>query len=141
MQITISPAVLKELEYMVQLHQEHGAPNPMESVEQLVGFVLASVADGSRRPGAWERGMLEQMGLIAECEAHQVYRRDYGPPPDLQKRAEAIEYGRASVALEGFQQSPEYTAIAARFAAGEIGPEEFGREVDKLAARSAGGDA
>ncbi len=141
MQITISPAVLKELEYMVKLHQEHGAPNPMDSVEQLVGFVLASVADGSRRPGAWERGLLEQMGLIAEGEAHQVYRRDYGAPADLQKRAEAVDYARASVGLEGFEQSPEYTAIASRFAAGEIGQEEFGREVDKLADRSAGDDA
>ncbi|EJE6497446.1 hypothetical protein LWQ05_003866 [Salmonella enterica] len=80
MQITINPEVLKELEYIVQLHQQHGAPNQMESVEQLVGFVLASVADGSRRPGAWERGMLEQMGLVANCEEHNDYRAHYGQP-------------------------------------------------------------
>jgi hypothetical protein len=78
MQITIHPEVLKELEYIVALHREHGAPNPQESVEALVGYVLSAVADGSRRPGAWERGMLEQMGLIAECPEHQVYRPGYG---------------------------------------------------------------
>ncbi|MEY2151132.1 hypothetical protein AB7849_09455 [Rhodanobacter sp. 115] len=80
MQITIQPGVLKEFEYMVKLHSEHGAPNKVESVEELVGFVLASVADGSRRPGAWERGMLEQMGLIAETPEHQVHRASYGEP-------------------------------------------------------------
>jgi len=78
-QIDLNPEVLKELEYIVALHKQHGAPNPMESVEQLVGFVLASVADGSRRPGAWERGMLEQMGLVADCDEHQQYRAHYGP--------------------------------------------------------------
>ncbi|ECE2890369.1 hypothetical protein C6K41_22045 [Salmonella enterica] len=82
MQVTINPEVLKELEYMVSLYQKHGAPNPMESVEQLVGFVLASVADGSRRPGAWERGMLEQMGLVADCDEHHQYRASYGAPAD-----------------------------------------------------------
>lgn len=73
MQITIAPDVFQELEYIVRLHREHGAPNPMESVEQLVAFVLASVADGSRRPGSWERQLLEMMGLVAETDAHQVH--------------------------------------------------------------------
>lgn len=78
--MTIPPAVLPELQYIVQLHKAHGAPNPIECVEDLVTFVLASVADGSRRPGAWERGMLEQMGLIADTPLHHVYRASYGPP-------------------------------------------------------------
>ena len=42
-----------------QLHARYGAPNPMPSVEALACYVLASIADGSRRPGAWERQMLE----------------------------------------------------------------------------------
>jgi hypothetical protein len=89
MQVTIHPEVLKELEYIVALHQQHGAPNPMASVESLVAFVLASVADGSRRPGAWERGMLEQMGLIAECDEHNIYRAHYGPAQPTKGKTDA----------------------------------------------------
>jgi len=79
MKIEIHPEALKEFEHMVSLHQQCGAPNPMGSVEDLIGFVLASVADGSRRPGSWERQMLEQMGLVADCSEHQDYRSQYGP--------------------------------------------------------------
>ncbi len=50
----------------------------MDSVEELVNYILASVADGSRRPGAWERQMLEMMGLVANSDAHGQYRSDYG---------------------------------------------------------------
>lgn len=82
MQVTIHPEVARELEYIVQLHQKHGAPNPFTSVEDLVNFVLASVADGSRRPGAWERQMLEMMGIVADGSEHQVYRSSYGAPGD-----------------------------------------------------------
>ncbi|MBL4865528.1 MAG: hypothetical protein JKY67_04035 [Pseudomonadales bacterium] len=78
MNIKIHPEVLKELQYMIELHQEHGAPAKMESVESLVGYVLASIADGSRRPGAWERQLLEMMGLVAESGEHQNYRGQYG---------------------------------------------------------------
>ncbi len=78
MQITVNGSVLKELDYIVELHRTHGATNPMDSVDALIGFVLASVADGSRRPGSWERGMLEQMGLIADCDEHYTYRARYG---------------------------------------------------------------
>lgn len=78
MNITISPEVLKELQYLVDLHQRYDAPNKMNSVEDLVNYILASVADGSRRPGAWERQMLEMMGLAVECDEHQTYRNHYG---------------------------------------------------------------
>lgn len=79
MQVTIDPDVLKELEYVVDLHRRHDAPNSMQSVEQLVGFILASFADGSRRPGSWERQMLEMMGLVADCDEHDQHRSCYGP--------------------------------------------------------------
>ncbi|XDJ36604.1 MAG: hypothetical protein V3Q69_13760 (plasmid) [Burkholderia sp.] len=72
--------MLKELEYMVELHRKHGAPNPQPSVQDLFAYVLASVAEGSRRPGAWERGLLEQMGLAADCAEHHTYRTHYGAP-------------------------------------------------------------
>jgi len=79
MKIDIHPEVLKELEYLVELHQRHRAPNTQASVDDLVAYVLASIADGSRRPGAWERQLLELMGLVAESEEHQQYRSHYGP--------------------------------------------------------------
>lgn len=80
MTIKISPEILKELEYIVKLHLKYGAPNPMESVEDLIGYILSSVADGSRRPGSWERQMIEQMGLVADSDEHQIYRNKYGEP-------------------------------------------------------------
>ncbi len=82
MKIEINPYVLKELEYMVELHQRSGVPNFIQSVEDLVGFVLASIADGSRRPGAWERQILEMMGLVVDCDEHHIYRNQYGKPPE-----------------------------------------------------------
>lgn len=78
MKIEVNDDVARELAYIVRLHQEHGAPAKMDSVEQLIGYVLASVADGSRRPGSWERGMLRQMGLVADCAEHHEYRATYG---------------------------------------------------------------
>jgi hypothetical protein len=80
MQIEINSHVLKELQYLVELHQQYGAANPQHSVEDLVGYVLASVADGSRRPGAWERQLLDMMGLVADCDEHHTYRPTHGKP-------------------------------------------------------------
>lgn len=80
MKVKINADVLKEFEYMIELHKQHGATSEFESVEQLIGFILSSVADGSRRPGAWERQMLDSMGLIADCEEHNIYRQTYGSP-------------------------------------------------------------
>lgn len=78
MQITINPAVLKELEYIVKLHRQYGAPCEFDNVPDLVDYILASVADGSRRPGGWERSMLEMMGLVAKCDEHEQYRAGFG---------------------------------------------------------------
>jgi len=80
MNIEIHSATLSELMYMIELHQEHGAANAMESVENMVAYILGSVADGSRRPGSWEREMLYSMGLIADSNAHEIYRSCYGKP-------------------------------------------------------------
>lgn len=78
--LTLHPEVRQELEYLVELHRRHGAPNPMASVDALVSYVLASIADGSRRPGAWERQLLELLGLVAEGDEHRHYRARYGKP-------------------------------------------------------------
>jgi hypothetical protein len=76
----VHPDVHKELEYLVELHQQYGATNTISSVEDLVSYVLVIVAEGSRRPGAWERNVLEIMGLVAECDEHHRYRSCYGKP-------------------------------------------------------------
>ncbi|WP_299081266.1 hypothetical protein [uncultured Paraglaciecola sp.] len=77
--INLHREVLKELEYLVALHRQHGAPAQMDSIESLVNYVLVSIADGSRRPGSWERQLLESLGLVADCAEHRVYRDRYGP--------------------------------------------------------------
>jgi hypothetical protein len=80
MNVEINPSVLAELEYLVELHGKHGAPNPVGSVEDLVEYVLDSIADGSRRPGSWERELLNMMGLVANTPEHAAYRSEYGRP-------------------------------------------------------------
>jgi hypothetical protein len=82
MQLTIDREVLQELQHIVDLHRKHGAAHPFDNVEGLVAYVLASIADGSRRSGAWERSMLEGMGLVAYCDEHEQYRALYGDPTD-----------------------------------------------------------
>ena len=69
---------------MVELHQNSDASTPFKTVEELVGFVLASIADGSRRPGSWERQLLIPMGLVADCDEHHRYRADYGKPTETE---------------------------------------------------------
>lgn len=80
--VELGPQTKSELDYLVSLHKEHGAPNPYETVEELLAYVASAVADGSRRPGAWERGVLEQMGLVPDSPAAHVYRANYGAPKD-----------------------------------------------------------
>lgn len=82
-QVSVDPKVYAELLYIVQMHQVHGAAHPVDSVEQLVAYVLRCVADGSRRPGSWERGLLEPMGLVADTDEHHIYRSSYGPDSDF----------------------------------------------------------
>lgn len=78
MQITLSSGVQAEFEYMLKLGRDGSIP--FRTVEDLAAYILTSIADGSRRPGSWERGLLERMGLVADCDAHYVYRATYGEP-------------------------------------------------------------
>lgn len=84
MKIEIDNCLVQELEYLIELHQQHGPSTYLETVEQLVGFILASIADGSRRPGAWERQLLYPLGLVANCAEHEHYRERYGKPQEAQ---------------------------------------------------------
>ena len=80
MNFEIDPEVLKEFEYIVQLHKRYGASNCCGSVQELLDGILAAVANGSRRPGSWQREMFENMGLVANCNEHQEHRSSYGEP-------------------------------------------------------------
>ena len=71
--------VYRELQYLVDLQQTHGAPVPQKSVGSLLAYLAAAVADGSRRPGAWERQLIEMTGLLPEdCAELSMYRAEYG---------------------------------------------------------------
>lgn len=78
--VQIDAAVYSEFVYMCELAAEHGSGAGYTDPSQLIAYVLSSVADGSRRPGSWERQMLEMMGLVADCDAHYEYRSSYGNP-------------------------------------------------------------
>ena len=48
-------------------------------------------------------------------------------------RADAVEYGFASVRMEGLEPGPEADAIAGRFIEGELSHEEYHAEMKRLA--------
>ncbi len=48
-------------------------------------------------------------------------------------RTEAVEYGFASVRMEGLEPGPEAEAIARRFIEGELSHEEYHAEMRRLA--------
>jgi hypothetical protein len=78
--LNIDEAIVNELVYLVELQQKHGAPNPHASMESLLAYAAAALADGSRRPGSWERQLLEMMGLVPDTDKAQRYRAHYGRP-------------------------------------------------------------
>lgn len=78
MKIEIDDGVLGEFEYMLELFVEGGDCLGFQSSEELVNYVLRCVAEGSRRPGSWERQFIEMMGLVAPVGSHHSYRAAYG---------------------------------------------------------------
>jgi len=79
-EVALSDETEAELRYLVELHGEFGAPNAQDTVAELLAYVAAAVADGSRRPGAWERELLEKMGLVPDTDQAHEYRAQYGRP-------------------------------------------------------------
>ncbi len=78
LQIIVNPEITSELAYMLKLQQTCGAAVQFENVDGLIHYILASIADGSRRPGSWERGLLVLLGRVAQSEERLVYRAHYG---------------------------------------------------------------
>jgi len=77
MMVEVDERIYAEFEYMSELMKRDGRK---EMASEIIAYVLASIADGSRRPGAWERQMLVSMGLVSEQPEHHVYRDRYGKP-------------------------------------------------------------
>jgi len=75
--IEVDEQIYAEFEYMSELLQKDGRE---DTAEDIIQYVLASVADGSRRPGSWERDMLVSTGLVSDQPEHHAYRDRYGKP-------------------------------------------------------------
>jgi hypothetical protein len=93
MQVTIDPAVLAELQKVVDLHRRYGADNPVDTVEGLVTLVLAASADGSRRPDSAERLLLEDISLVAYCSEHGQDRGCSVSPADREDGEPKVDAG------------------------------------------------
>lgn len=79
-EIEVSQGVAAELRYLLELLTDEQYGPALTSVEDLGRYVMTAIADGSRRPGSWERQMLSSLGLVSERDEHHVYRPGYGPP-------------------------------------------------------------
>lgn len=79
--ININTHVKKELEFLFESLSEYkNNIIQFENLEHMINFILCSVADGSRRPGAWERQLLEMMGIVPDNPIFHEYRNSYGKP-------------------------------------------------------------
>lgn len=79
MKIELNPQLASEFQYIFDLLQLSG-DDAFASPEHLINYVLRAIADGSRRPGSWERSVIYQLGIVADHPLHHVYRATYGEP-------------------------------------------------------------
>lgn len=84
LEILLPKHVADELSYMVNLINEAGSISIEKdsnlTVEDLTKHILNHIADGSRRPGSWERQILEMLGIAVDDPRHSIYRQNYGDP-------------------------------------------------------------
>ena len=80
--VTLPAAVVAELDYMIELGRDDSMAYSPKTVEDLIVHVVVAVADGSRRPGAWEREVISMLGLVSSKPEHHFYRSSYGDPAD-----------------------------------------------------------
>ncbi len=78
--VRLSPAVVAELQYLIRLCRDDPCSCAPGTLEDLVTHVMVAVANGSRRPGAWERAVISMLGLVSSNPEHQIYRSAYGDP-------------------------------------------------------------
>lgn len=83
--VEIDGDIFAEFEYLLTLLKKSDNADGLDNTADLINYILMGFADGSRRPGSWERGMLESMSIVADCEEHQAYRENYGVPKPTQQ--------------------------------------------------------
>lgn len=77
--VALPAEIAAELEYLISVTKAAPAGG-FESTAELLRHVAISIADGSRRPGSWERPMLVSMGIVSGDESELRSRREYGRP-------------------------------------------------------------
>lgn len=82
-EIEFPQGVTAELRYLLDLISADQDGVVLTGIEELCAYVMTAVADGSRRPGSWERGLLASLGLVSDRDEHHVYRPSYGPPESV----------------------------------------------------------
>lgn len=89
--VEVDNEVMQELEYLIGLHRQYGAKCRVDSVTALIDLMLRAVADGSRRPVASEREILESLGIVADTDEHWIYRNFYGPPNGTEEQRQSLD--------------------------------------------------
>ncbi|MEX8139999.1 hypothetical protein AB7B51_17510 [Acinetobacter baumannii] len=92
-EVALPKPIVSELSYLTRLINEYdniagylGLQDTI-TLSDLIEYVMVHIADGSRRPGAWERQLLEMLGIVPDCDELSVYRQNYGDPhstPELE---------------------------------------------------------
>ena len=77
--IEIDTGAKKELDFLFKSGLEDDI-HSFETVENMLSYILHSIADGSRRPGAWERQILEMTGIVPNNPIFHEHRSTYGNP-------------------------------------------------------------
>lgn len=80
--LEVDDDVLSEIDYLMALSKQDNEFG-YKTREKALKHVITSWADASRRPGSWERGCFEQLGLIPYVPELSTYRQVYGNPSDF----------------------------------------------------------
>ncbi|MDP2903090.1 MAG: hypothetical protein Q8N96_08265 [Methylovulum sp.] len=84
-ELEIDSGVIEELKYIQYLHEESGSTLPIKNdVNDLINYILASVAIGSCKPRSCEREIVQQLRLVVFSHDDHFKERDCFGRPALQ---------------------------------------------------------
>lgn len=83
--IEIDSIVNDELDYIVKTLQAENNYYA-DSKEKAIAYLCESWADAGRRPGSWERGTFQALGLVPDDKNFNHYRHYYGDPKTVKER-------------------------------------------------------
>ena len=89
-EIEIDDSVKAELDY-IMMFADKDKNFYYEDIGSVLSYLATAWADAGRRPGSWERGCFNQLGLIPECDQLNYYRQRYGDPAFLVDPASSLE--------------------------------------------------